>query len=81
MMARVDQEIAEVRFHQTLKKKQEAKQAKSQYEADAKAVDQKTAKLKALRLAKEVAEAKAAAEKKPEVKKRSVGKARSDEQR
>ena len=60
---------AEAQFHQTLKKAHEAKQAVSQYEAAARAVDEKTAKLRALRLAKEAAEAKAAAEKKPEIKK------------
>jgi hypothetical protein len=61
---------AEAQFHQTLKKAHEAKQAVSQYEAAARAVDEKTAKLRALRLAKEAAEAKAAAEKKPEIKKK-----------
>ena len=69
-----DQERAEARFHQTLKKAQEAKQAMSQYEADARAVGEKTAKLRALRLAKEAADAKEAAEKKPEIKKKSVSK-------
>src|SRR5258708_3278582 len=69
-----EQEKAEVRFHKTLKKAQEAKQAMSQYEADARAVSEKTAKLRALRLAKEAADAKEAAEKKPEIKKRSVKK-------
>jgi hypothetical protein len=54
---------AEAQFHQTLKKAHEAKQAVSQYEAAARAVDEKTAKLRALRLAKEMADAKAAAEK------------------
>jgi len=61
---------AEAQFHQTLKKAHEAKQAVSQYEAAARAVDERTAKLRALRLAKEAAEAKAAAEKKPEIKKK-----------
>jgi hypothetical protein len=62
---------AEAQFHQTLKKAHEAKQAVSQYEAAARAVDERTAKLRALRLAKEAAEANAAAEKKPEVKTKS----------
>jgi hypothetical protein len=62
---------AEAQFHQTLKKAHEAKQAVSQYEAAARAVDEKTAKLRALRLAKEAAEAKAAAEKQPEIKKKA----------
>ena len=65
-----DQARAEARFHATIKKAQEAKQAMSQYEADARAVTEKTAKLRALRLAKEAADAKEAAEKKPEIKKR-----------
>src|SRR5947207_2408012 len=56
-MAKEDQERAEARFHMTIKKAQEAKQAVSQYEADARAVGEKTAKLRALRLAKEAAEA------------------------
>jgi hypothetical protein len=64
---------AEAQFHQTLKKAHEAKQAVSQYEAAARAVDEKTAKLRALRLAKEAAEAKAAAEK-PEIKKKAGSK-------
>ena len=69
-----DQEKAEARFHKTLKKTQEARQAMSQYEADARAVGEKTAKLKALRLAKEAAERAEAAEKKPEIKKKSGAK-------
>jgi hypothetical protein len=63
---------AEAQFHQTLKKAQEAKQAMSQYEADARAVNEKTAKLRALRLAKEAAETKEAAEKNTKIKKRAV---------
>jgi hypothetical protein len=63
-----DQARAEARFHKTLKKTHEAKQAMSQYEADNRAVREKTAKLKALRLAKEAAELQAAAEKKAEIK-------------
>lgn len=53
---------AEAQFHRTLKRAHEAKQAVSQYEADARAVGEKTARLRALRLAKEAADAKAAAE-------------------
>jgi len=63
---------AEAQFHKTLKKAQEAKQAMSQYEADARAVNEKTAKLRALRLAKEAAETKEAAEKNTKTKKRAV---------
>jgi hypothetical protein len=55
---------AEERFHQTIKKAQEAKQAISQYEAAARAVDEKTARLRAQRLAKEAADVKEAVEKK-----------------
>jgi len=66
-----NQAKAEAQFHQTLKKAHDAKQAVSQYEAAARAVDEKTAKLRALRLAKEAAEAKAAAEKQPEIKKKA----------
>ncbi len=69
-----DQERAKARFHKTIKKTHEAKQAMSQYEADARAVGEKTARLKALRLAKEAAEIKEAAEKKTEIKKRAVSK-------
>lgn len=62
---------AEAQFHQTIKKAHEAKQAVSQYEAAARAVDEKTARLRALRLAKEAAEAKEAADRKPELKKKA----------
>ena len=57
-----EQARAEAQFHRALKKAHEAKQAVSQYEADGRAVAEKTAKLRALRLAKEAAESKAAAE-------------------
>jgi len=60
---------AEAQFHKAIKKAHEAKQAVSQYEAAARAIDEKTAKLRALRLAKEAAEATAAAERKPAEKK------------
>jgi Mg/Co/Ni transporter MgtE len=59
---------AEAQFHKTIKKAQEAKQAMSQYEADARAVVEKTAKLRALRLAKEAAD-KEAAERNTQIKK------------
>ena len=75
------QDSAEARFHKTIKKAHEAKQAMFQYEADARAVGEKTAKLKALRLAKEAKEAaeaiaakEAAAAKAPEKKKRPASK-------
>jgi hypothetical protein len=71
---------AEAQFHQTIKKAHDAKQAVSQYEAAARATDEKTARLRALRLAKEAKEAaeasaaadSKAAEKKP--KKKAVAK-------
>jgi len=77
--SREDRARAEVQFHRTLKKAHEAKQAVSQYEAATRATDEKTARLRALRLAKEAAEASAAAEnkpaeKKPAAKKKSVSK-------
>jgi hypothetical protein len=69
-----NQEKAEAQFHKTLKRTHEAKQATSQYEADARAVIEKTAKLRALRLAKEAADATEAAEKKAKSKKKPVTK-------
>ena len=71
--SRESQRKAEAQFHKTIKKAQEAKQAMSQYEADARAVDAKTAKLGALRLAKEAADAKVEANTQIE-KRRSPGK-------
>ena len=70
-----DRQRAEARFHETIKKAAEAKKAVSQYEADARAVTDKTARLRALRLAKEAADAKEAAEKPPAIKKKSSKKA------
>jgi hypothetical protein len=69
-----NQEKAEAQFHKTLKRTHEAKQAMSQYEADARAVIEKTTKLRALRLAKEAADAKEPAEKSATTKKKSVSK-------
>jgi hypothetical protein len=70
-----EQDRAEAQFHKTIKRAHEAKQAMSQYETNARAVVEKTAKLRALRLAKEAADAKEAAErKKTEIKKRPVSK-------
>jgi hypothetical protein len=51
---------AEAQFHKTIKKAHDAKQALSPYELAARATDEKTAKLRALRLAKEAAQAEAA---------------------
>jgi hypothetical protein len=72
--SRENQLKAEAQFHKTIKKAQEAKEALSQYEADARAVNEKTAKLRALRLAKEAAEAKDTAEENTRIKKRAVSK-------
>ena len=69
-----NQERAEAQFHKTLKKTHDAKQAVSQYEADARAVAEKTVRLRALRLAKEAADAKDAAEQKPAGKKKPAPK-------
>jgi hypothetical protein len=62
--AREYQAKAEAQFHKTIKKANDTKQALSPYEVAARATDEKTAKLRALRLAKEAAEAIAAAENK-----------------
>jgi hypothetical protein len=79
--SREERARAEEQFHKTIKKAHEAKQAVSQYEAATRATDEKTARLRALRLAKEAAEASAAAaaeqkpaEKKPAAKKKAVSK-------
>jgi hypothetical protein len=71
--SRENQLKAEAQFHKTIKRGQEAKQALSQYEADARAVNERTAKLRALRLAKEAA-TKEAAEKNAKIKKRAISK-------
>ena len=72
--SRENQLRAEAQFHKTIKKALEAKEAVSQYEADARAVSEKTARLRALRLTKEAAEAKEAAERNTEIKKKGVSK-------
>ena len=77
--SREERARAEEQFHRTIKKAHEAKQAVSQYEAATRATDEKTARLRALRLAKEAAEASAAAEskaaeKKPATRKKAVSK-------
>jgi hypothetical protein len=50
-------ETAEARFAAKLLRNQEARRAMTEYEADARRTDEKTARLKALRLAKEASEA------------------------
>lgn len=77
--AKDHQARAEAQFHKAIKKAHDAKQAVSQYELAARATDERTAKLRALRLAKEaaeaeVAEAVAAAENKAAENKRAVNK-------
>jgi hypothetical protein len=54
-------ERAEARFDRLQRQKREGEAASRDYEAQAKAVDDKTARLKALRMAKEEAEREAAA--------------------
>jgi hypothetical protein len=56
---------AEARFKKAQKASQDAKEAWALYENEARAVREKTARLKALRLAKEAADAKQADDVKP----------------
>jgi hypothetical protein len=60
-----ERDEAETRFKKAQKAAQEAKEARAQYEAEARATREKTARLKALRLAKEATEPAAQADKKP----------------
>jgi hypothetical protein len=53
-------ELAEERFARKRKQQEEGRSAMASYLADARATDQKTARLRALRLAKEAADAAAA---------------------
>jgi hypothetical protein len=53
-------ELAEERFARKRKQQEEGRSAMAAYLAEARATDQKTARLKALRLAKEAADAAAA---------------------
>jgi hypothetical protein len=55
-------ETAEARFAAKLLRHQEARRAMSEYEADNRRIDEKTERLRALRLAKQTAETEAAAE-------------------
>jgi len=63
--SREERARAEEQFHRTIKKAHEAKQAVSQYEAATRATDEKTARLRSLRLAKEAADLAAGVEQKP----------------
>ena len=67
-------ERAEARFERLQRQKREGEAAARDYEANSAAVDVKTAKLKAMRLAKEAAEREAAASAppKPARKKRTT---------
>jgi hypothetical protein len=56
---------AEARFKKAQKATQDAKEAWAHYESEARAVREKTARLKALRLAKEAADLAAGVDKKP----------------
>lgn len=61
-------ETAEARFAAKLMRNQEARRAMTEYEADARRTDEKTARLKALRLAKEASEAAAQKTERPSAK-------------
>jgi hypothetical protein len=60
-----ERDEAETRFKKAQKAAQDAKEARTQYEAEARATREKTARLKALRLAKEATELAAQPDKKP----------------
>lgn len=65
---------AEARFERMKKATQEGQKAKAHYEAEGRAVREKTARLRLLRLAKEAADAAQAASEPPKVKKKSATK-------
>ena len=60
-----ERDEAEARFKRAQKAIHDAKEAKAHYESEARAVREKTARLKALRLAKEAADLEARVDKKP----------------
>jgi hypothetical protein len=60
-----ERDQAEAKFKKVQKATHDAKEARAQYENDARAVREKTAKLRALRLAKEAADAQAEADNDP----------------
>ena len=68
-----ERDQAEARFQKAQKAAQDAKAARGQYEADAQAMREKTARLRALRLAKEAADLAAPADK-PATKKPAAAK-------
>ena len=65
---------AEARFERMKKATQEGQKAKAHYEAEGRAVREKTARLRLLRLAKEAADAAQAANEPPKVKKKPAAK-------
>lgn len=64
-------ELAEAKFAKAQKAKQAGAKAMAQYEADARAVREKTTRLRSLRLAKEAADAAGLAEAKKPARKKS----------
>ena len=68
---------AEARFDRLQRQKREGEAAAKDYEAQSKSVDAKTARLKALRLAKEAADAEAAAAAPPKPAKTKTTKKRA----
>jgi translation initiation factor IF-3 len=66
---------AEARFERMKKATQEGQKAKAHYEAEGRAVREKTARLRLLRLAKEAADAAQAASEATKVKKKPGSKA------
>jgi hypothetical protein len=66
-----ERDEAEARFKKTQKAAHDAREARAQYEAEARATREKTARLKALRLAKEATDLAARPAKKPAAAKRT----------
>jgi hypothetical protein len=60
-----ERDQAEARFKKAQKATQDAKEARADYESEARTVREKTARLKALRLAKEAADLETRVDKKP----------------
>jgi hypothetical protein len=63
-----ERDQAEIRFKKAQKAAQDAQEARAQYEAEARAMREKTARLRALRLAKQAADAAVQPAKKPAAK-------------
>ena len=61
----MERDQAEARFKKAQKAAQDAKEARADYESEARTVREKTARLKALRLAKEAADLETRVDKKP----------------